>query len=430
MKAFYGSRFSPNMTRTPEGFLICHNVPISRTGWYEYLGEEIGANDKQGQIVQVYRSPEEVFNPVAIASFEGKTITDEHPPDILNPDNNNVFDKGDVTNVRQGTDENSGFLYADLIIKDNNLISEIEQGKREVSCGYDCIYEDNGDGTYLQRQICGNHVAVVKAGRAGNRVAIQDSKNSNLKGDKIMSGTNVPRNLTSWNKFLTALGLKHFVTDAEPEEVMDAVEELTKENKDGEEELKKVDTPSKDAEPNPELEALKGQVEKLTALVSQLVKAENNEAKPEDAIDEMISELEKGKGEDEDPQQEEESVTIDPEELSDDEDIPEGEVSDPSDRPKNPLPSADSTAMLRMLKTMKPIIANISDPKAKKKAVDSLSAEFKKIKKGSGRNGYANILAAQKKKAVESKKAQDAKEKENLGKEWAKKYNPHYKEVK
>ena len=45
MRAFYGSRFSPHMTRTPEGFLICHSVPICRTGTQEYLPQEIGVEE-------------------------------------------------------------------------------------------------------------------------------------------------------------------------------------------------------------------------------------------------------------------------------------------------------------------------------------------------------------------------------------------------
>ena len=31
MLAYYGSSISGNMVRTPEGFLICRNVPIART---------------------------------------------------------------------------------------------------------------------------------------------------------------------------------------------------------------------------------------------------------------------------------------------------------------------------------------------------------------------------------------------------------------
>lgn len=32
MIAYYGSKISEHMTKTPEGFLICHDVPIARIG--------------------------------------------------------------------------------------------------------------------------------------------------------------------------------------------------------------------------------------------------------------------------------------------------------------------------------------------------------------------------------------------------------------
>ena len=42
MIAYYGSKLSPHMTETPEGFLICHDVKIARTGTQNYLAREIG----------------------------------------------------------------------------------------------------------------------------------------------------------------------------------------------------------------------------------------------------------------------------------------------------------------------------------------------------------------------------------------------------
>ena len=71
------------MTKTPEGFLICHNVPIARTGWYEYLESELKDNGSPTETIQVYRGPNEVFSSAAIASFEGKPVTDEHPPEMV-----------------------------------------------------------------------------------------------------------------------------------------------------------------------------------------------------------------------------------------------------------------------------------------------------------------------------------------------------------
>ena len=42
MISYYGYTISPNQIETGEGFLICRNVPVARTGTQEYLGREIG----------------------------------------------------------------------------------------------------------------------------------------------------------------------------------------------------------------------------------------------------------------------------------------------------------------------------------------------------------------------------------------------------
>jgi hypothetical protein len=139
-KSYYGSRISENTTKTPEGFRICHNVPLARTGWQEYLDHEIDLPNPTGQKVQVYRSEEEVFHPAAIASFEMKSVTDDHPSDWVTPDNYATHEKGQATNVRRGSGDLSDCLVGDLVIKDPILQSKIESGKREVSCGYESRY--------------------------------------------------------------------------------------------------------------------------------------------------------------------------------------------------------------------------------------------------------------------------------------------------
>ncbi|EFD5498156.1 DUF2213 domain-containing protein [Escherichia coli] len=63
---------------------------------------------------------------------------------------------------------------ADLIVKDENAIQLIEDGLREVSCGYDAEYKQTEPGKAEQVDITGNHVALVPKGRAGNRCAIGD----------------------------------------------------------------------------------------------------------------------------------------------------------------------------------------------------------------------------------------------------------------
>ena len=40
---YYGTRLSDNLSRRdPEGYLLCLNVPVARTGVQEYLPDELG----------------------------------------------------------------------------------------------------------------------------------------------------------------------------------------------------------------------------------------------------------------------------------------------------------------------------------------------------------------------------------------------------
>nr|WP_254476465.1 DUF2213 domain-containing protein [Brevibacillus sp. HB1.4B] len=407
------------MTETPEGFLICHNVPIARTGWYEYLGEEVGADDQKGMIVKVYRSPDEVFSSTSIASFEGKVLTDDHPAEAVAPDNATRYAKGVVQNVRQGSGENSDLLLADLVVYDQTLINEIQDGKREVSCGYDCVYLAAEDGTYHQQQIRGNHVAVVKHGRAGDRVAIKDSQsqslenNSNPKGDTGMKKRlALPKKQSRVTDFLAAIGLKAFATDAEPEEIKEAVDALVEER--GAEDNDPGETTSESVADNqdPAVTALADQVAKLTELVTGLV--QNNaskDEKPEDAIDQAIAAIEKENGSDA-TDDEEESHTIPVEHMDED-----GPVSNPEDRPKSAL-TGDNAYKIEALKAIKPVIAAITDPAERKRAADAAIAS---IKGKPTKNTYAAIKP--KKTAVDNKPTVDLAQ---LGREIAKKYNPHY----
>ena len=182
MIQYYGYTISPNQIETGEGFLICRNVPISRTGDQEYLGGEIGTPGAGGgQIVTVHRPPEEVFSTAALASFEGKPVTNDHPPVLIGPDDVKTYEMGHAQNVRRGDGEWEEYTLADLHIHDRELIDAVQSGKREISCGYECEYVPNGDGTYTQRNIRGNHVAVVERGRAGKRAAILDSDKKKAK---------------------------------------------------------------------------------------------------------------------------------------------------------------------------------------------------------------------------------------------------------
>lgn len=208
---YYGSTLSPNIDRTPEGYLICRNVPINRTGTQTYLAHELGLDGAPDREVTVYRLEEDVFAPAAMASFEGKDITRGHPPEMLNAENQAGYSKGHLENVRRDGDN----TLADLIIKDPSLASDVENGiLREVSCGYNCNFEPYQDG-YKQTHIIGNHLAIVPRGRAGRDVAIKDT------APEAEKGRNKPMS-EFWKSVLTAFGMA--AKDASPEELDKMVE--------------------------------------------------------------------------------------------------------------------------------------------------------------------------------------------------------------
>lgn len=159
---------------TPEGYLVCEGVAIARTGEQQYNKSEIPLEaDPQG-IVTVTRTPEEVFHPTTIASFEGKSVTVEHPNEFLTPKNYKQFEVGTVHNVRRGEGIEDDMLVADLLIKDPAAVAHVNRDKPQVSCGYDSGYEQDMPGHAFQRGIVGNHLALVDRGRAGPRCAIRD----------------------------------------------------------------------------------------------------------------------------------------------------------------------------------------------------------------------------------------------------------------
>lgn len=187
MKYFITSKLSENISETPEGFLLCLNVPIARTGEMIYgPGESPIQVGPDGKAI-VSREAKEVFRPETIASFEGKPFTIKHPEDFVNPSNWKVLAKGHLQNVRQGSGANEGDLMADILITDADAIALVKAGVREVSCGYECEYVELGVGRGMQTNIIGNHLALVEAGRAGAAYAINDQQGAKMKtlGEKI-----------------------------------------------------------------------------------------------------------------------------------------------------------------------------------------------------------------------------------------------------
>jgi hypothetical protein len=154
---------------TPEGYLRTW-ATIARTGVQMYT-------DADGGVRREYRPEEEVGSPESLASFAGKAVTFEHPPALLDSANTKDYQIG-----FSGTEVvyDNGFVRAVMTITDKDAIERIMRGDaKEVSAGYRVQFDptpgvaesgEHYDG--IQRMIDGNHIAVVRRGRAGPQVKL------------------------------------------------------------------------------------------------------------------------------------------------------------------------------------------------------------------------------------------------------------------
>ena len=347
---YYGSRISPHMTETPEGYLICHDVPINRTGTQEYTAGEMQLDGDPERIITVNRYPEDVFDAAALASFEGKDVTSGHPPENLTPENHAAYSKGHVENVRRAGDQ----TIADLHIKDATLISDIKNGIiREVSCGYVCNWEPDGAG-YKQTNIRGNHVAIVPHGRAGHDVAIKDQAAGKAeKGSKAMSNF--------WRGFLTAFG--EAAKDATPEQMEQVTNAAVKaldaapagKAQEAEPAAKpEGKTDDEMIERAPKGDDLGSKLDRILEMLEAKSRGGRGEhdLHDESDLDEMIAKLSgKGEGEREDEMDAESAVTVPAEQMED----------------KSACDSA-----LALLKRVRPAVAQIKDAGDRARVVDAL----------------------------------------------------------
>lgn len=398
--AYYGASISPHMDRTPEGFLICRDVPINRTGTQPYTAGELGMDGDPEREVTVYRLPEDVFAPAALASFEGKDVTRGHPPEMLTAENQAGYSKGHLEHVRRQGET----TVADLIIKDPGLISDVENKTlREVSCGYYCQFEPYQDG-YRQTQIIGNHLAIVPKGRAGRDVAIQDAAAKAEKGLKRM-------------KKETKEALYRFfglaANDAAPEEL----EQLTKdvatvataldaEPAEKAPEAEPAGTPAEDAmlEKAPKGDDLGSKLDRIIAMLEAKSRGGEGERRLHDEsdLDEMIEKLSGG--------EEEKSITI-PVENCD-----AGCAADASAK----------DAAIQLLRKVRPVVASIENKQTRAKVTDALLSAIQ------GKDPMEGIAKA----AMDSARANANKASMNkydkICKESEEAYasrNPHKKEV-
>lgn len=159
------------------GFWRIKNNPLSKEGVFPYLGRQIDKSLEPNKIYWVYRPMSEISNPETVESFNAAPLIDEHE---MIGDGWTKYDDRPAGGVVYNTHAKDGKLYGDIRIYSEKLKDEIESGKKELSMGYECNYEaqhgvfDGKEYDFVQKNLRGNHIALVNRGRMGSDVRVYD----------------------------------------------------------------------------------------------------------------------------------------------------------------------------------------------------------------------------------------------------------------
>ena len=155
-------------------YMLIKDNPIIRAGVFPYPGRVLPGADPTRNY-NVYRPIEELQKAETLASFAGLPIIDEH--EMLG----GKYARGaEERGVHGAILENlriAGYdVLAPLRIFSRSLKRLIDSGKKGLSLGYNCRFEkiagvfDGITYDYIQRDIRGNHLALVTQGRNGTAV--------------------------------------------------------------------------------------------------------------------------------------------------------------------------------------------------------------------------------------------------------------------
>ena len=162
------ARIIGKITKTDDGYLQGTAI-VARSGILEYI--------EGGKVIREYVAPEELAKADSIATLKMKPVTNGHPSArLVTPQNVKQFQVGFTgENVHSDGD----VLSSTITVNDNAAISEVNSGKRELSCGYRCdIVNESGTTTSgerydrMQTNRRYNHVAICDLGRAGPVAAL------------------------------------------------------------------------------------------------------------------------------------------------------------------------------------------------------------------------------------------------------------------
>jgi uncharacterized protein len=260
------------------GWAEIRDNPISKVGVFQYSGGVVDPDGSLGldrnKFYNVYRSAEELQDPECLDSFRLLPWIDEHvmlgaTEAGLKP----AEEKGIHGVIGEDVYFKDGYLRCNLKIFSEKMAKKIDKdGKKELSIGYRCLYAqesgvyDNTHYDFVQKEIRGNHIALVHKGRSGSDVAVLDGFKLTLDGKELIMAKKEDEMKAKDNM-------------GEEEETMDS---LRKENMDLKEKLKKKEAEAKDVEPEDFVD--KAKVSDKMAKDGDTKKKDGDECKSEDKM--------------------------------------------------------------------------------------------------------------------------------------------------
>lgn len=204
------------VTRTDNGYLVGEAV-VTRTGVFKYRNPD-------GSFRYELRHPDHVFNRDSLDSLKLVPMTNEHPKvKLLDA---RTAPKYSVGTVGETIRVDGGDVISSFAITDGKAVEDVDNGKKELSCGYtldlvrqDGIYEGQKY-THIQTNVRYNHLALCKNGRAG-------TARLNLDNDDAVLDDTEPTEPPKRSKFAMKYNLDGIDYDAD-QQVINHITKLEK----------------------------------------------------------------------------------------------------------------------------------------------------------------------------------------------------------
>ena len=214
------------------GWFEVKDNPLSKKGIFQYSGRSISPECEPDRIYNVYRPAEELATEECINSFKLLPWIDNHV--MLGSEDEGLTPaeaKGIQGVIGEDVYFDGEYLKGNIKVFSEAMSNLIANGKKELSCGYRCRYEYapgiyNGEAyDYVQREIRGNHLALVEQGRMGSDVAVLDHFTFTVDNKELFNMAEENKEVGSEKPTMTLEEVHKFLEEVMPK--LAKIQELT-----------------------------------------------------------------------------------------------------------------------------------------------------------------------------------------------------------